>query len=47
MAESTQAVPAVIPIPLEARPELHTAEYLLFRDGTRSSAGEKRSPLNV
>ncbi|PYQ15518.1 MAG: hypothetical protein DMF80_08670 [Acidobacteria bacterium] len=39
LAESTLAVPAVIPPPLEARPIIHTAEYLLFRDGIRDSAG--------
>jgi hypothetical protein len=37
LAESTLAVPAVIPVPVEARPELHTAEYVLFRDGPRDS----------
>lgn len=33
LAESTLAVPAVVPPPLEARPQSHTAEYLVFRDG--------------
>ena len=39
LAESTLAVPAVVPPPLEARPTLHTAEYLLFRDGIRDNSG--------
>lgn len=40
LSESTLAVPAVVPPPLEARPTLHTAEYLLYRDGIRDNAGE-------
>lgn len=39
LSESTLAVPAVVPPPLEARPTLHTAEYLLFRDGIRDNSG--------
>ncbi|HEY8148769.1 MAG TPA: hypothetical protein VIK51_07665, partial [Vicinamibacteria bacterium] len=39
LSESTLAVPAVVPPPLEARPTLHTAEYLLFRDGIRNNSG--------
>jgi hypothetical protein len=35
LAESTLAVPAVITPPLEAKPQIHTAEYQLFRDGPR------------
>jgi hypothetical protein len=39
LAESSLGVPAVVPPPLEARPLNHTAEYLVFRDGIRNSAG--------
>lgn len=39
LADSTQAVPAIITPPLEARPSLHAGEYTLFRDGPRDSAG--------
>jgi hypothetical protein len=40
LAESTQAVPAVIGPALEARPSLHAGEYTLFRDGPRNTAGQ-------
>jgi hypothetical protein len=39
LPESTLAVPAVITPPLESRPQIHTAEYQLFRDGARTLAG--------
>ena len=39
LAESTLAVPAVVPPPLQSVPITHTAEYLLYRDGVRDTAG--------
>jgi hypothetical protein len=46
LAESTLAVPAVVPPPLEAMPVTHAAEYLLFRDGVRDSTGAAPSTGN-
>jgi len=39
LAESTLGVPAVVPPPLQSMPVTHTAEYFLYRDGVRDSAG--------
>lgn len=39
LAESTLGVPAVVPPPLQSVPITHTAEYLLYRDGVRDTAG--------
>jgi hypothetical protein len=39
LAESTLGVPAVVPPPLQSMPVTHTAEYLLYRDGVRDTAG--------
>lgn len=39
LAESTLAVPAVVPPPLQSMPITHTAEYLLYRDGIRNTSG--------
>ncbi len=39
LSESTLGVPAVVPPPLQSMPITHTAEYTLYRDGLRDSAG--------
>lgn len=44
LAESTLGVPAVVPPPLQSMPITHTAEYLLYRDGVRDTAGFVTGP---
>jgi hypothetical protein len=39
LAESTLAAPGVVTPPLESVPATHTAEYKLYRDGPRTTAG--------